>query len=149
DTLWAAMDTLEAGYTTMVLFQSTADRTGDPEAAYAEATARINACRDAGLRLAFGLDVTQQNFGVNETAARPASGSPAAGGRRPSGPNADVTQQNFGVYETAARPASGSPAAGGRRPSGPNAAGPPRGLSTADYIALLERLRAEYAHDEG
>lgn len=102
DTLWAAIDTLGAGYTTMVLFQSTADRTGDPDAVHAEAAARINACRDVGLRVAFGLDVTQKNFAV---------------------------YQNDSPVDTA-RKAS------------------PSGLSTADYIALLERLRAEYADDD-
>lgn len=99
DTLWAAIDTVEAGYTTMVLFQSTADRTGDPDAAHAEATARIKACRDVGLRMAFGLDVTQKNFDV----------------------------YGDDTHRDSAR----------------------RGLSTADYIALLDRLRAEYADDEG
>ncbi len=119
DTLWAAIDTLEAGYTTMVLFQSTADRTGDPDAAYAEAVARIKACRDAGLRVAFGLDVTQRNFDVYE--------SDGAGGR--------------GTRRRVPR--------GRRRGKRRSARGTRRGLSAADYIALLERLRAEYADDDG
>lgn len=60
DTLLAALDTLEGGYTTMVLFQST----GDPGKAREEAIARIDACRIAGVRVAFGLDVQQRNFYV-------------------------------------------------------------------------------------
>lgn len=60
DTLWAAVGLMQGGYTTVVLFQSTAD----PASAYQEARARIQACRDAGLRVAFGLDLIQQNFYV-------------------------------------------------------------------------------------
>jgi cytosine/adenosine deaminase-related metal-dependent hydrolase len=60
DTLWAALGLLEGGYSTVGLFQSTAD----PEAAWLEATARIQACLDAGIRVAFGLDLVQQNFHV-------------------------------------------------------------------------------------
>lgn len=60
DTLWAAIGLLQGGYTTVCLFQSTAD----PENAFEEAKARIRACRDAGLRVAFGLDLMQQNFYV-------------------------------------------------------------------------------------
>lgn len=60
DTLLAALDTVQGGYTTLVLFQSTAD----PGAARQEAVARIEACRAVGVRVAFGLDVTQRNFYV-------------------------------------------------------------------------------------
>lgn len=60
DTLWCAIGVLEAGYTTLVLFQSTAN----PATALDEAKARIRACRDVGLRIAFGLDLMQQNFHV-------------------------------------------------------------------------------------
>lgn len=64
DTLWAAIDTLEAGYTTLVLFQTTTGDKGDADQVFAQAAARIKAVRDAGLRVAFGLDVTQKNFHV-------------------------------------------------------------------------------------
>lgn len=60
DTLWAAIGLLKAGYTTVALFQSTAD----PEQAGAEARARIRGALDAGVRLAFGLDLVQQHFYV-------------------------------------------------------------------------------------
>lgn len=60
DTLWAAVGLLQGGYTTVVLFQSTRN----PETAAAEAHARIRACRTAGLRVALGLDITQQHFYV-------------------------------------------------------------------------------------
>lgn len=60
DTLWAALGLLQGGYTTVVLFQSTSN----PEEAGQEARTRIQACRDAGLRVAFGLDLIQQNFYV-------------------------------------------------------------------------------------
>lgn len=95
DTLLAALDTVRGGYTTIVLFQST----GNPADARAEALARIDACRAVGLRVAFGLD---------------------------------VTQRNFYVY-------------------GPDPAGlPPRtGLSTDEYISLLDDLHSHYADDAG
>lgn len=60
DTLLAALDTVQGGYTTMVLFQSTSD----PARALDEAVARIDAARAVGLRVAFGLDVVQRNFYV-------------------------------------------------------------------------------------
>lgn len=60
DTLLAALDTLQGGYTTMVLFQSP----GDPAATFADAVARIDACRAVGLRTAFGLSLNQRNFYV-------------------------------------------------------------------------------------
>lgn len=60
DSLQAALGLLAGGYTSVVLFQST----GDAERARAEADARISACLDAGLRVAFELDLTQQNFYV-------------------------------------------------------------------------------------
>lgn len=60
DTLLAALDSVQGGYTTMVLFQSTAN----PETAREEAVARIDACRAVGMRVAFGLDVVQRNFYV-------------------------------------------------------------------------------------
>jgi cytosine/adenosine deaminase-related metal-dependent hydrolase len=93
DTLWAALGLLEGGYSTVGLFQST----GDPGQAWIEATARIQACLDAGIRVAFGLD---------------------------------LVQQNFYVY-------------------GPDPAGLPRrtGLSTRDYLELLEELQNEYVDE--
>lgn len=93
DTLWAAIGLLRGGYTTVAIFQST----GDPAHAGAEARARIKACLDAGIRVALGLD---------------------------------LTQQNFYLY--------------GKEPTG---LPPRRGLSTGQYIALLEELRQEYASE--
>lgn len=78
DTMWAAIDTMEAGYTTMVLFQSSSDGMGDPDVSHDHAAARIKACRDVGLRVAFGLAVSQKNFDVY-------SASPAAERDRPVG----------------------------------------------------------------
>lgn len=97
DTLLAALDTVAGGYTTMVLFQST----GRPDDALAEARARIDAARDVGLRIAFGLDVNQRNFHVYDDEAGAFSDLPAR-----------------------------------------------RAPDAAEYIQLLDELRALYADDD-
>ncbi len=56
DTLWAAGNLLARGVTTIVHFVLTPD----PPQALPHAEARLRAWRDAGIRVAFGLDVRQQ-----------------------------------------------------------------------------------------
>lgn len=61
DTLQAALGLLAGGYSSVALFQSAS---ADVVAARTQAAARIRACLDAGIRVALGLSLTQQNFYV-------------------------------------------------------------------------------------
>lgn len=109
DTLWAAANLLARGVTTIVHFVLTPD----PRRALEHAEARLRAWRDAGIRVALGLDVRQQRFLVYEDEERLLAGLPpevaAEVGRQERGRQPLSGSEYIDLFEELANRHSGVP----------------------------------------